>query len=246
VRQSADAPTAALDPREIDRTGREASQKYDEARKEILERVDKIDQQAPTVPTGTAMPNSAFSFTGGFHSVPAFGKRMVSAQYVPEGHGRIPTPSGDLRSPYKFGYKDFLPMFRAVRFDPAAWARLFKQAGASYLVPVFEHHDGGPHRDLWGDLAKAVRAEELHLGACSHRIEHNVFLGLGRDLRSDINDPQNAALYGPAHVWLEAKNGTPLSNHFTFVSHAWTNHWLARSAEIHPDTFFRAAKSWTV
>jgi alpha-L-fucosidase len=49
---------------------------------------------------------------------------------------------------------------------------------------------------------------------------------------SDVNDPQYAALYGPAHHWVEARSGTPLSNDFTFVSEAWTRDWLARSAEI--------------
>jgi alpha-L-fucosidase len=158
----------------------------------------------------------------------------------------------------KFGYKDFIPLFKAEKYDPAAWARLFKDAGAKYVVPVFEHHDGfamydcglsdwtavkmGPHRDLWGDLAKAVRAEGLHLGASSHRVEHNFFLGVGRTISSDINDPQYAALYGPAHRWLEAAQHTPVSNDFTFVSKAWTNDWLARSAEIvqkyHPDVMY--------
>ena len=42
----------------------------------------------------------------------------------------------------KFAYKDFIPMFKAEHYDPQAWARLFKQAGAQYVVPVFEHHDG--------------------------------------------------------------------------------------------------------
>ena len=96
----------------------------------------------------------------------------------------------------QFGYKDFIPMFTAAKYDPAAWATLFKNAGAKYVVPVFEHHDGfqmynsdlsdwtavkmGPHRDLWGDLAKEVRANGMHLGASSHRIEHDWFLEGGR------------------------------------------------------------------
>ena len=67
----------------------------------------------------------------------------------------------------------------------------------------------GPHRDLVGDLAKAVRAEGLHLGASSHRVEHNFFIGMGRELRSDINDPQYAAFYGPAHNWLGNKRPHP-------------------------------------
>jgi len=257
--QSAAAPTAALDPREIDRTWREASKKYDGARKEILERVDKIDQQGPyrpdwqslrtyTAPDWYRDAKFGIFIHWGVYSVPAFGNEWYPRNMYREDTEEYKHHLATYGPPYKFGYKDFIPMFRAERFDPAAWARLFKQAGARYVVPVFEHHDGfamydsglsdwtavkmGPHRDLWGELAKAVRAEGLHLGASSHRVEHNFFLGVGRDLRSDINDPQNAALYGPAHRWLEAKNGTPLSNDFTFVSHEWTNDWLARSAEI--------------
>jgi alpha-L-fucosidase len=92
------------------------------------------------------------------------------------------------------------------------------------------------------DLAKAIRAEGLHLGASSHRVEHNFFMGVGRSIRSDVNDPQNASLYGPAHNWLNNKQGTPLSNDFTYVSKAWTRDWLARSAEIvekyHPDIMY--------
>jgi alpha-L-fucosidase len=73
-----------------------------------------------------------------------------------------------------FGYKDFIPQFKAEKFDPAEWADLFREAGARYIVPVAEHHDGfpmyatpltqwnagamGPKRDILGELGKAVRA----------------------------------------------------------------------------------------
>ena len=158
----------------------------------------------------------------------------------------------------KFGYKDLIPMFKAEHFDPAAWAELFKKAGAKYVVPVAEHHDGfamyesrlsdwtvakmGPHRDTTGELAKAVRAAGLHFGVSSHRVEHNFFLGPGRAISSDVNDPQYAMLYGPAHNWLMNPWGTPLNNDFTYVSSAWANDWLARSAELvekyHPDIVY--------
>ena len=148
----------------------------------------------------------------------------------------------------KFGYKDFIPMFKAEHYDPAAWAELFTKAGAKYVVPVAEHHDGfamydsglsdwtatkmGPHRDLIGDLAKAVRADGLHFGVSSHRVEHNFFMDPGRSITSDVNDPQYASLYGPAHNWMMNPHGTPLNNDFTYVSSAWADDWLARSAEL--------------
>ena len=158
----------------------------------------------------------------------------------------------------KFGYKDFIPMFKAEHFDPAAWAELFEKAGAKYVVPVAEHHDGfamydsgmsnwtvakmGPHRDTTGELAKAVRAVGLHFGLSSHRVEHNFFLGVGRSIPSDVNDPQYAAFYGPAHAWLMAPWGLPLNDDFTYVSSVWADDWLARSAELvekyHPDIVY--------
>ena len=126
------------------------------------------------------------------------------------------------------------------------------------MVPVAEHHDGfsmydsglsdwtvakmGPHRDTTGDLAKAVRAAGLHFGLSSHRVEHNFFLGVGRAIVSDVNDPQYAGLYGPAHTWLNNKWGTPLDGDFTYVSQAWADDWLARGAELvdkyHPDIVY--------
>lgn len=78
----------------------------------------------------------------------------------------------------KFGYKDFIPMFTAEKFNPKEWAVLFKKAGARYIFPVAEHHDGfqmyrseiskynawdmGPHRDLLGELKEAIEEEGLH------------------------------------------------------------------------------------
>jgi alpha-L-fucosidase len=158
----------------------------------------------------------------------------------------------------KFGYKEFIPMFKADHFDPAAWAQLFKKTGAKYVVPVAEHHDGfamydsglsdwtaakmGPHRDTTGELAKAVRAEGLHFGVSSHRVEHDFFLGPGRTISSDVNDPKYASFYGPAHASLKGALNSPLDNDFTYVLSAWADDWLARSAELvekyHPDIVY--------
>ena len=45
-------------------------------------------------------------------------------------------------APPDFGYKDLVPLFRAERFDPAAWTSLFRRAGARYVILTGEHHDG--------------------------------------------------------------------------------------------------------
>jgi len=263
------APTASEDPAVIDQAWQKGSAKYDAQRQIILKDVDRVDQDGPfradweslqkyEVPEWYQDAKFGIFIHWGIYSVPAFGNEWYPRNMYNVGTDEYKHHIATYGPQDKFGYKDFIPMFKAEHYDPAAWAKLFKEAGAKYVVPVAEHHDGfamydcglsdwtaakmGPRRDVVGDLAKAVRAEGLHFGVSSHRVEHNFFLGLGRTIPSDINDPQYAAFYGPAHNWLQGKQGTPLSDDFTYVSSAWTDDWLARSSEIvekyHPDVFY--------
>jgi alpha-L-fucosidase len=257
--QSSTAPTASNDPKTVDEIWQKASSKYDRARSALLTDVDQADHQGPFRPDWESLQDYeapawyrdakfGIFIHWGAYSVPAFGSewypRMMYVKGSPEYRHHIET----FGTQDKFGYKDFIPMFKAEHFDPAAWAELFKKAGAKYVVPVAEHHDGfamydsglsdwtvlkmGPHRDTSGELAKAVRAVGLHFGVSSHRVEHNFFLGPGRTIPSDVNDPQYAMLYGPAHNWFMNPSGTPLNNDFTYVSSEWSDDWLARSAEL--------------
>ncbi len=266
---SATAPTAKQDPVAIDEIWQKASGKYDSARQALLVDVNRADGEGPfradweslqkyEVPEWYADAKFGIFIHWGVYSVPAFGSEWYPRDMYREGTPEYKHHIATYGPQDKFGYKDFIPRFKAEKFDPAAWAALFKEAGAKYVVPVAEHHDGfamydsglsdwtaakmGPHRDVIVELAKAVRAEGLHFGASSHRVEHNFFLGVGRSIPSDVNDPKYAAFYGPAHNWLEAPHGTPVSNDFTYVSQAWTDDLLARSAEIvekyHPDVMY--------
>ena len=269
VHAQATAPTASEDPEVIDQIWQKASAKYDAPRSTILKEVESVAHQGPFRPDWESLTkyeapewykDAKFGIFihWGVYSVPAFGSEWYPRDMYREGSEEYKHHLATYGPPDKFGYKDFIPLFKAERFDPSVWAKLFNEAGAKYVVPVAEHHDGfamydsglsdwtaakmGPHRDVIGDLAKAVRAEGLHFGVSSHRVEHNFYLGVGRTIASDINDPQYAAFYGPAHNWLENKNHSPLSNDFTYVSSAWTDDWLARSSEIvekyHPEVIY--------
>lgn len=78
-------------------------------------------------------------------------------------------------------YQDFAASFKAEMYKPEDWAKIFKDAGAKYVVLTSKHHEGftlwpsreswnwnavdvGPHRDLAGDLIEAVREEGLRMG----------------------------------------------------------------------------------
>ena len=79
-------------------------------------------------------------------------------------------------------YEGFKPLFQENlrHWDPAAWARIFDEAGAKYVVLVAKYHDGFclwptavpnlhqpnwfAQRDLVGELAAAVRARGLRFG----------------------------------------------------------------------------------
>ncbi|MEO4797366.1 alpha-L-fucosidase [Bacteroides uniformis] len=111
----------------------------------------------------------------------------------------------------EFGYKDFIPLFKAERFDADEWADLFKEAGAMYVVPVAEHHDGfamydsdlnpwnsvkmGPKKDFIASLKKAIEEREMVFGLSSHRAENAWFFNGGMGFPSDVQDSTNT-LYG--------------------------------------------------
>ncbi len=121
--------------------------------------------------------------------------------------------------PKTFGYKDFIPMFKAEKYDPQAWAELFKDAGAKYIMAVSEFHDGfpmydstytdwnvtkmGPKRDVYGELEKDVHALGIKFGVSSHRAFHWRFVPV-KD-KYDTGNPKYVGLYGPTRD----NNGPP-------------------------------------
>lgn len=112
----------------------------------------------------------------------------------------------------EFGYKDFIPMFKAEKFDADEWVSLFKESGAKYVVPVAEHHDGfslyksvvnkwnsvdmGPKRDIVGELKEATTMHGLRFGVSMHRAENAWFFNGGKNIPSDVQNPEYSSLYG--------------------------------------------------
>jgi alpha-L-fucosidase len=182
----------------------------------------------------------------GLYAVPAFGNewypRNMYQRGTPEFEHHVKTYGPQSR----FGYKDFIPKFTAERFDPDAWAALFKESGARFVVPVAEHHDGfamydskltewdakdkGPRRDLVGDLARAVREQGLVLGLSSHRAEHWWFFDGGTEFDSDVRDPKFATFYGPAKP--KAKDVSREMDAGHGPDQAFLDDWLARTEEL--------------
>lgn len=172
----------------------------------------------------------------GVYSVPAFSSEWYPRNMYLQGSDEYKHHVETYGPQNKFGYKDFIPMFKAEKFNASAWVELFKKAGAKYVVPVAEHHDGfamyktalskwnavemGPHRDIVGELAAEIKKQGLIFGLSSHRIEHWWFLNGGRKFQSDVSDPKYADFYGPARE----QNETP--------SAEYMNDWLLRCTEL--------------
>jgi alpha-L-fucosidase len=172
----------------------------------------------------------------GIYCVPAFANEWYPRNMYLKGTKEFEHHAATYGPPSKFGYKDFIPKFSAEKFDAAAWAELFQKAGAKYVIPVAEHHDGfamydtalsrwnaakmGPKRDVVGELAAAVRAKGLVFGVSNHRAEHWWFMNGGREYESDVNDAAFADFYGPAQPMSE----TP--------SKEFKDDWLARCCEL--------------
>ena len=120
----------------------------------------------------------------------------------------------------QFGYKDFIPLLTAEKWDPDGWAKLFKEIGADFAGPCAEHHDNfamwdskvtiwnskqmGPRRDIVGDIAASLKAQDMrfivtfHNNGCNN---WNYFNGARKGCPEgvDANNVDYYGLYGEPH-----------------------------------------------
>lgn len=182
----------------------------------------------------------------GVYSVPAFGSEWYSRNMYRQGTKEF-NHHVETYGPHKdFGYKDFIPMFKAEKFNPDEWADLFSKAGAKYVVPVAEHHDGfqmyeseishwnaaemGPKRNVLGELKVSCEQRGMTIGASSHRFEHWFFMSHGKEFDSDIKEPmERGDFYWPAMP--------EPADHFDLFAEPvpteeFIQDWLVRTCEI--------------
>jgi len=171
-------------------------------------------------------------FHWGVYSVPAFGSEWYPRNMHIKGRREYKHHLAKYGDPTKFGYPDFVPMFKAEKFDPDAWADLFVKAGARFAGPVAEHHDGfamwaskltpwnakdmGPKRDITGELAAAIRKRGMKFIATFHHARNCLwekqpgrwtghYEFVKKNFPSLLDNPKRTILYGymPREKFLE-------------------------------------------
>lgn len=162
-------------------------------------------------------------------------------------------------SPAEFGYKDFIPMFKAEHFNADEWADLCVEGGAKFFTMMGAHHDAfclwdtklskwnsvnmGPKRDLVGEIEKAVRKRGLKFGVSNHTAWNYCFFQWNHINRYDAANPEYQDLYGNPIVQPSADTiriGTgeerntwiPRSRGAVQPSERDMNRWLARTEEL--------------
>ena len=119
----------------------------------------------------------------GLQCVPEAGDWYARAMYQQD-QGKYREHCKRYGHPSEFGMMDFIPLWKAEKFDPEALVKLYKEVGARYFVCMANHHDNfdnynskyqpwnsvnlGPHRDIVGEFEKAARHNGLRFGVSNH------------------------------------------------------------------------------
>jgi len=201
-----------------------------------------------------------FYFHWGPYSVPGFGCAGYWSMYEKGSRAYRLVKENYGEPGIEFGYKDFVPMWKADKYDPDEWAALFKYAGADFAGPGAEHHDGfalwdtefdewnsmdmGPRIDIVGTLTEAVRKQGLKTCVALHNWRTYITYDTGRRLCPpgvDVNDPAYTGLYGPIH---EPTHERPINNEYPGADWPYShweerlNKWKELVDKYQPDMFW--------
>jgi alpha-L-fucosidase len=156
--------------------------------------------------------------------------------------------------PSEHGYKDFIPMWKAEKFDPDALLALFKKAGAKYFCPCAVHHDNfdlwnskyhewnavdmGPKKDLIGMWREATLKAGLRFGVTTHLSRSYSWLNVANG--ADTQGPKQGVPYDGAQG--KAKGLYPPNDGQSTHPRApldapksWRDHWARRVKQLIDD-----------
>ena len=152
--------------------------------------------------------------------------------------------------PSRFGYKDFVPMWRAERFDPEALVDLFKRAGARYFTPCAVHHDNfdlwnsahhrwnsvamGPKLDITGLWRRAALAAGLRFGVTTHLARAYSWFNVnkGPDKSGPLKGvPYDGADEAARDFYFQPHDDTD-RRHPHNPPATWRGHWLERMKDL--------------
>lgn len=185
----------------------------------------------------------------GVYSVAEYGEWYAREMYM-EGHEVYKYHIENYGHPSEFGYKDFIPLWKAEKFDPDAWLELFKEAGAKYFTPCAVHHDGfelwdskytpynavdmGPKKDLLGMMRTSALKYGLRFGVTTHMARSISWMqtshrsdttGPYKGVPYDGNDPAYQDLY---HIPYDDDNRADTEN----PPLMWRYYWLLRMKDL--------------
>jgi alpha-L-fucosidase len=181
----------------------------------------------------------------GPYSVPAYKTEWYSHYMYVDGHPIRKYHEETYGPLNEFGYKDFISMFTAEKFNADEWAELFKKAGAKFAGPVTEHADGfamwdskltkwnaaqmGPKRDVVGELAQAIRKQEMKFIATFHHQWKYAWYSTWDD-NTDASNPELEDLYGPkVPPGIFGGSDTPVD---PLPDQKFNDEWLAKIEEV--------------
>lgn len=191
----------------------------------------------------------------GVYSVPAYYSEWIPTVMYEDGWVR--DEMINRYGPYsEHGYKDFIPEFKGENYDPKEWVDVFEGAGAKYVVPVAEHHDGiamydseltrwnmadiGLKRDVIEQLMKEVRARNMKFGVSNHFLENEFFYDAAK-AGDDASDPRWWDLYNNAFDVI--KTGENTRTYSSTQMQMWYNRSKELIDKFNPDLLYY---DWTV
>ncbi len=170
--------------------------------------------------------------------------------------------------PSKVGYKDIVKAWNADKFDAEEWVKLFKNAGAKYIITVATHHDNfdmwdskyqpkwnslhyGPKKDVCGEIRKETLKAGLRWGVSTHLARTYSWLQTNKG--ADKSGPLKGVPYDgndPAYkdLYLEVPDFSKLGGTYDQICHplqspdSWKKNWKDRMIDLidnySPDHFY--------